>query len=448
MKKKIYNRLFLRACAILFVSVIVYRIVLDYIYERILAEYYSYYGFTNRTSIGFIFISWCILIFFTTLLFGLYDNMKKVSSQVLFILFLISIVPFTTMIAYGVFYESFIISNTIYFSVLFGANYIFDKTKKRKIFLNVKFLDSYTGLRVICIAFILFVVFMSWRYTGFRLSLNIFKAIDWRYEAVSYDIPTIFRYIFSWTKCIISILMVYFIIKREYIWTVLCIIAQLLAFGINGMKFTLFIGVAVFVIAWLPKPNERIIGIMFSIAIMILSVLSVLEYIIFNTWYLASVFVMRILFIPNEINLWYYDFFTNNTPDYYRGSFLRNFGFQTPYIDLQHYITKLYYPTQNTDVVPGSNNGLLSDAITNMGMVGIIVLPILLIIILKLLDRTMYGLDIRIKISQSLSLSLLLISTFLFPLLLTDGLLFMFFVFAIMSRSELKHGFFEKHRVL
>ena len=72
----------------------------------------------------------------------------------------------------------------------------------------------------------------------------------------------------------------------------------------------------------------------------------------------------------------------------------------------------------------------------NLGIVGIIVFPILLIIVLKLLDRVMEGLDVRIKVSQAVSQTLIIISTFLLPMLFTDGLLIMLVLFNAMKKAE------------
>lgn len=248
---------------------------------------------------------------------------------------------------------------------------------------------------------------------------------------MEFNLPTIFRYLFSWTKCINSMLMVYFIIKRKPIGVIACIIAQILAYGINGMKFTLFIGFVTFIIACLPKFDILKVGNISLGAITVFAMLAVLEYVVFHKWYLASIVAMRILFIPNRLGFLYFDFFTTHTPDYFRGSFLRYLGFQTPYPNLQYYISEYYTGSMES----GSNNGLIADAMTNLGLIGIVVFPVILIIILKILDWTMQNLDVRIKVSQAVSQTLIIISTFLFPMLLTDGLLILMVLFNAMKRD-------------
>ena len=215
-----------------------------------------------------------------------------------------------------------------------------------------------------------------------------------------------------------------------------CVVMQILAYGINGMKFTLFIGFVTFIIAWLPKFDTLKVGNISLVAITSFGVLAMLEYAVFHAWYLASIIAMRILFIPNSLGFLYFDFFSTHTPDYFRGSFLRYFGLQTPYPNLQYFISEYYTGSAEA----GSNNGLIADAMANLGLIGIIVFPIILIIILKILDRTMENLDVRIKVSQAVSQTLIIISTFFFPMLLTDGLLIMMILFNAMKKDGKASG--------
>lgn len=432
MIKKIFKHLFKSSYIKLFFWVIIYRIALDFIFKNILAVHYTYYNFKDQSTYGFMLISWGVLFLFTYIASYTYKNTMTVCNQILFFLFLISIVPFTTMIGYGNFTTRYIVANSIYFIVLYIFNRVYGKFKKTKITFNMPGIAGKIQLKIIGILSFLVVIYISWRYTGFRFSLGISNAIDWRYDAMEYNLPTIFRYLFSWTKCINSMLMVYFIIKRKLIWVVVCITAQILAFGINGMKFTLFIGFVAFVIAWLPKFDILKVGSISLAAITFFSVLAVLEYVVFHTWYLASFIAMRILFIPNRIGFLYFDFFSTHTPDYFRGSFLKYFGFQTPYPNLRYLITEYYTGSAET----GSNNGLIADAMTNLGLIGIIIFPVILIVILKILDKTMENLDVRIKVSQAVSQTLIIISTFFFPMLLTDGLLIMMVLFHAMRKQE------------
>ena len=443
MIEKIFKHLFKPGYIKLFFWVIIYRITLDFIFKDILTVHYAYYNFKDQSTSVLMLISWAVLFLFTYIASYTYKNTVTVSNQILFFLFLISIVPFTTMIGYGSFTTGYIIANSVYFIVLYGFNRIYGKLRRTKVTFNIPEIAGKTQMRIIGILSFFVVIYISWRYAGFRFSLGISNAIDWRYAAMEYNLPTIFRYLFSWTKCINSMLMVYFIIKRKPVWVIACVAAQILAFGINGMKFTLFIGFVTFIIACLPKFNILKVGSISLTAITFFGVLAALEYVVFHTWYLASFIAMRILFIPNRIGFLYFDFFSTHTPDYFRGSFLKYFGFQTPYPNLRYLITEYYTGSGDT----GSNNGLIADAMTNLGLIGIIIFPIILIVTLKILDKTMENLDVRIKVSQAVSQTLIIISTFFFPMLLTDGLLIMMLLFHAMKKQEKRSGSAEQQRI-
>ena len=423
----------------LLVYITIYRILLDYIFKNVLVSYYSYYFFVDKSTLSTILLSWIILIFFSFFVSYIYKNTYTVTNLVLFFLFLISFVPFTSMIGYGNFDYSYIIANFIYFFILFSFDRFYGINSRYNVVLNVPTLIGEIQLKIIAIISFMVVFYISGKYAGFRLSMGIADSIAWRYEAREYSMPTVLRYLFSWTKSVNSILMIYFIIKKKPLWAIICIIVQVLAFGVNGMKFTLFIGILTFIIAWLPTLNILEMGHMSLMVAVCVGAICVLETILLHSFTLSVLIIMRLFFIPNVLGAQYFAFFTTHTPDYFRGSFLKYLGFTTPYPNLQYLITE--YFSGNTQT--GSNNGLISDAMTNYGYIGIIIAPILLIIVLRILDRTMEGLDVRIKVAQSVALTLLMISTFLLPLLLTDGLLIMFLLFSAMKRTELSKSKFQ-----
>ncbi len=420
----------------LIICVAIYRIALDFIFKNELVANYSYYSFTDNSSASTKIISWIILLSFSFLVSYTYKDSRTVSNQVLFFLFLISFVPFTTMMGYGNFEYKYVIANCVYFIVLFVFNRYYRRRPKYRIVLKIPALVGETQLKIIGVLSFLIVIYISGRYAGFRFSIGIANSLDWRYASMDYSMPTVFRYLFSWTKTINSILMVYFIIKRKPAWALACVVVQILAFGVNGMKFTLFIGILSFVIACLPKFDVLKVGPISLLAVVGVGIASVIEFVVFHSYKLSRLILMRLFFIPNMLGAQYFEFFTTHTPDYFRGSFLRYFGFSTPYPNLQYLITEYFTGNAQT----GSNNGLIADAMTNYGYIGIVIAPILLIIVFRILDRTMEGLDVRITVAQAVSLALLTISTFLFPLLLTDGLLVMMILFSAMKKEELRIG--------
>lgn len=64
-------------------------------------------------------------------------------------------------------------------------------------------------------------------------------------------------------------------------------------------------------------------------------------------------------------------------PDLYRNSILRRFGFESPYADTSVDIAVGEYFNPNVEGIR-ANNGLISEAFANFGMVGCVILPIIL----------------------------------------------------------------------
>ena len=78
-----------------------------------------------------------------------------------------------------------------------------------------------------------------------------------------------------------------------------------------------------------------------------------------------------------------------------------------------------------------ANNGLLSEAYINLGVLGSLFLPLVYVSILKLLSACSKGLDVRIIIIPIISVAIALISASFSIFLLTGGgLLLMLFLYS------------------
>ena len=126
----------------------------------------------------------------------------------------------------------------------------------------------------------------------------------------------------------------------------------------------------------------------------------------------------RMMYMPNSLSYYYFDYFSNRVPDYYRASFLSHFGFVTPYPDLPLTIARVYY---NSEMF--CNNGLMSEAFANMGYLGILVHPILILVILKMLDSKIGNYDKITFLCIGFVLGLRFISSYVITALFTYGLL-------------------------
>ena len=180
------------------------------------------------------------------------------------------------------------------------------------------------------------------------------------------------------------------------------------------------------VYCWYKSDDLRQLKDLITAGVSLLTVFGVVEYLLFHTTYISDFGIRRVMIVPNQLGEYYYDFFTLNVPDYYRSSFLRHFGFRSPYQmeglkGFTYVIADKYFG--KTDM--NANNGLASDGLANLGIVGCIVMPILIITVLKLFDRCTGNLDKRLLIVVAIYISYNLLSTTLTTCLLTHGLIAM-----------------------
>lgn len=426
------------------ILVILYRVFLDWSYSEIFVKNYDYFNFINKATTHSRIASWAILLLFTVMVRNCYKN-QVFSKEILYLLFLISVVPFTTMIAFHQFTMGYIFWNSVYWFILFLADNILTHLKKfRNIQINMRKISSAKMLKIVAVISFAVVLYISSRYTGFRFYFSFRGTYDLRVEAKEFNMPALLRYAFSWTRAINPILLAYFMRSKQHVFTGLCVLVQLLSFGINGMKSTLFfmaivIGVNLLPRFWISRMNQFILFGMTG-----LGVVSYLEYALRGTYYIASLIIMRVMFLPNLISFYYYDFFSTHTPDYFRASILRFAGAKTPYPDLQHLIGNLYFHSE----AMGSNDGLIADALTNFGLPGIFIMPVVLVLSFKLLDRVAEGLDEKICIIEAAILTLTLISNFFTSILLTNGLILVMLLLKMIKKpsfTDHKIRFAPKH---
>ena len=58
-----------------------------------------------------------------------------------------------------------------------------------------------------------------------------------------------------------------------------------------------------------------------------------------------------------------------------------------------------------------ANNGLFSDAYSNMGFIGLLVMPFILLLLIRMLDKFSYGLDYRLPLVISIQFALAFLNT-------------------------------------
>lgn len=404
-----------------------YRIMLDVVYTMHLSTEFGYAGFTTKYLLDRYFISWILIIFAMPVIRTCIRKTAFSDTIVLFLIYL-SYIPFTTMVAFFSLSWQYILANSIYWANLFLA-YRFRLVIRG----NFTFPTFHNHIAIYAIEalFGITIAFISWRYTGFRFTVSLKNVYLMRSDENLRNIPLLLSYIFSASKATMPVLLTYSLKTKNKLNALIIVFLQIMSYSINGSKLVLFStllavgGFYLYNVKYLAKVPMFLSG---------LCVLSYLETAVFHRVFILAYFIRRVFFVPNQLNYYYFQFFSSNKPDYYRQSFLRFLGFKSEYSDIDHLIGEQFFGRANM----GANNGLFSDAITNMGIVGVFVLPIILILLLRFLDFCAKDIDKHIYISTSVIFSFIFISSFLPTVLLTHGLLMLCLVLVVLPREEKK----------
>ena len=446
------------------ILIILYRVMCDVAYKFIILRDYAHLFYKDNSSVLTMILSWVMMLAVSPVIYLIWrDKDTTISGLVMLIISLMYVVPFTTMFAFGQVRNGFVIFNIVYWAAFYGVYFLVHrfiggsnpiKPVKKAEELITKRQSDYP-MMFLALFFGLVVIYLAGRYGGFRLIFDILDVYEYRYEMKGDDIPTVLSYFLSWSGTVNAILGCYFIIRKKYVWTVFCFEIQLISFGYTGLKTTLFLFVAAVIISFLPKIISENVKKWILRGFAGCSAACLAVFAVIKNSVPASLFFRRMMFFPVQISDNYYDFFTSHEPDFFRQSFLRYFGFTSPYPEIQYMIGDAYYSPEISEgirsvyplkeytaatefpvTIAHANTGLISDAIVNLGIAGLIVFPILLVIVLKLLDVTSVKLDLRIVLAVSLYVTFMLQSSFLFTVLLTHGVMITIVIMAFMRRGD------------
>lgn len=416
---------------------VLYRLLLDYIFFNSIIVRHGYEGFVDKSSISMLFVSWIILLLFYNLIKDVTTRNDNNSNYILQILFLVSFVPFTSCIYSGVVNVGFIIYNIVYWMVLLVGTYLYTKVPLRPYVCH----KSRNIIFPLGVFFGCVVILVSYIYTGFRLDFNLYEVYELRMEARMYNFPLYVRYLFSWSKFIIPMVLAVCLLHRKYFLVILFFCIQMLSFGIDGTKTTFIMPFLVFVMLLKREINNNLSYMLLS-GVLLITICCGIEIMLDKSAYIADFFIRRIMYVPNLLGDCYYDFFTLNQSDYFRSSFLRYFDYMSPYTanggeGYTYIIGDVYFGKPNMSC----NNGLSSDAIANFGMVGCFLSPIFLLMFFRMFDKSTMNVDKTLVIIPVIHLSYTLLSTTLTTVLFTHGGAVIVLLMMFMSdRNKMKYN--------
>lgn len=418
-------RFLLYSKAASFIGLFLYRFVLDYSFINIIFPQWGYQGFILNFNQSHIVISWLFLILLSPLIIKTFRT-NNISSNIMTVLVLTSLVPTTSLFAHSNYKFEYIYLNSIYWTLLLLLNILIPTL----IWKSVKEKTNNLLKNIIIIILSATIISISFIYTGFRFHFGFFDVYDMRVEARAYNLLPIFSYLNSAANTILPIIFIYYIIRNKKALAIIIGVIIFLNFGIAGGKsVVLSLGIALIGYFFI---KSLIQSRFFVWGFILLVISAITEFNVFTTIYLSFFTIYRTLFLTSYIGTWYYDFFSTREFDYFRQSILKWSGIESPYKDNLAFL--ISYTEMDSD--GRANNGLFSDAYTNLGPVGMIIFPIILVLILKVIERSTKGLDERLLFIITVVTSMNLISLPFSTALLSGGLFLMIIFLHSIPRNK------------
>lgn len=416
-----------------FFFIVCYRCILELVYSHFISPVYSYAGYVNNACTSQYLFSWLFFIIlsfaFIKALFGKDRFWKYVS----FIILCLKFVPLTVLIAY-VEYPTEYISQTFVFWLFFIVGYNILPSFKT---IDVKFIQKneriFKNLLFVLISlFTISVLFVSIKYTGFRLHTSLFDVYDIRFEQRGLSYPKIFNYLLAASSVLCPLILCYFLDKKKYIYAILFCFIIYIDFSIGGLKSIVFITIIALVIRAIYTPK-----LLYSVPIIACTVLVTIFSLNDTLQFALSFIIWRALFVPSGMDFEYYTFFNLFEPDYYRNSILRRIGFDSPYASSSVDIAVGEYFNPEIEGIR-ANNGLISEAYANFGVNYYFLFPIILIIYIKLLSSFAKYTVEKYLLLISIVFAYAIISTFIPATFMSSGVLYM--IFFLISYSNKQNG--------
>lgn len=408
----------------LFFSVTIMRLVFEYVYTTQISVIYKYSGFLNDFSVFRCIISWFFMYSLIPFIVKCV-NEPKFSNMVLYIIYLVNYVPGLILMSHMDI--KYILPWYIYYFLLFYFSYYAGFSFISNSHVYMKKSSIY-----LILAFFSFVVLFIWVYYAHgRIHIGLEDVYSLRLEAREYGMPMILRYIFASMKIVLPVFVVWSLKNKFVLLACLFSLVQLIIFFVDGSKSTLF-ALFISIVGYFVLRNHVSRIKYFPQFLSLVGVLSILEYKTNLTYYISGIFIRRLMFVPQHLNISYYDFFSTHTPDYFQGSLLKIFGFESQYGSIARTIG--WYYSGNPDLA--ANNGLFSDAYANLGILGVFLMPFFIMILLKTIDSFTKGLSLDSFIGAVVAFSVPLLSASYFTLFLSHGAVALLLLFYFIPRDK------------
>lgn len=413
---------FFSSFPVLGICLILYKILVDVIYLFYVVSTF-YYGM--KINVFNIASSYLYLGMYTIFFYNLVKG-RTASSIMLIVTNMIYFIPITTYCSLGGGSSRFLFFTILYWTLFSILQVVTPVVVLKRSEISERLYSFFMYFLLVGIS--IFTVYLSWKYTGFRIVTNLREVYDIRAEAAGYDLSTGFRYLQSFSTILIPLLILFCFRQKKYVLVIWGMFLQILNFSFAGDKIVLFMGVLVLVgaVFWKKQMASWILpgGIG-------LGILAMIEKKIFGHEYIIDYFFRRMGYLLAQLSDEYYRYFRDNPTEIFRGTFLGKLGFGSPYRLSLSYVIGNNYLSQTVSC----NNGFLADVWSNLDIIGILVMPFILIVCFRLFDMASDGIASRYVIGLAVYYAVVFSNGTWSTVLLTHGFLIMCFVYFMFPRD-------------
>lgn len=408
--------------------IVIYRLTLDYIYVNVISPIWSYQHFYTNVNNSFLFISYIWLFFIILFDRKLYED-KRPSSIFLLLLDFLFFIPLSSVIPLSGMSLDFLVYCLIYWSLVALFQYYYLRKKPPYSPKNAIEKRSSNYYFIIASIIIGLNFLITLYFFGFHIKLDLEDVYDIRYAVRDLHLPTAVKYLKPIASKLTLITILVVIIKRKYLWLIPLVLVQLENFAFGALKSDFFALILVFIVGFFYKTKH--LQYIFY-ALIIANVIVLVEFVLTGSSLFSIIIHRRVLFMPSILSNEYFTYFSGHELVYLRDSFLRYFGFHSPYdLEVPMLIGREYYDSPEANC----NTGIIGDDFAQLGWFSLLVFPYLRYKILTLYDRVLSPCEEKMIVYVGFIFSLVFISGTFFSSLITGGFLVIILLLYVLTKK-------------
>ncbi len=409
--------------SILYISLYIFSL---YTFSHFIYPTFSYEGYILDINYGKIFTSIFIIIFITLIL---PSKIKRVSDFLLHIHFIFPIL--FMLVLYSV--ENF---NSYYMLMTIFCFLIITSLVKFKMPISDIAIFKINWRSLIKILFLLSFIILGILIITHRqyFNLDITKVYMYRLQLREIERGILPYIIHSVYPILLSFVFTYSLIYKKRFLMITVLLLFVLNFGFSSHKQYLFLPFLIFGIYLVVKSKFYVSKLIAGLIFLIIFAL-IIDYLWFEVW-AKAIIINRFLFVPAQINFYYYDYFSQNPKIFWTDSKWLLIGkiIDYPYfLPLPMVIGDTYFNNPETS----ANTSWIGSGYAHAGFLGMIIYAVIIGLIFKYLDFKTKTLDRDfIVISFSPFIISLFLSSDLKTVFLSHGLLLYLIILSVLKLNK------------